>query len=38
VRVDSAVWRNELHYQRDAIRERANGILGADIVREIRLR
>jgi predicted nucleic acid-binding Zn ribbon protein len=38
VRVEGAVWRNELHYQRDAIRQRANEVLGADIVREIRLR
>ncbi len=38
VRVENAVWRNELHYQREAIRERANGILGAEIVREVRLK
>jgi predicted nucleic acid-binding Zn ribbon protein len=38
VKVEAAVWRNELHYQQEAIRQRANGILGADIVREIRLR
>lgn len=38
VRVEGAVWRNELHYQRDAIRQRANEVLGADIVREVRLR
>lgn len=38
VKVEGAVWRNELHYQCDAIRKRANEVLGADIVREIRLR
>jgi predicted nucleic acid-binding Zn ribbon protein len=38
VKVEGAVWRNELHYQRDAIQQRANEVLGADIVREIRLR
>ena len=35
VRVESATWRMELHYQRDAIRMRANGILGADLVKEV---
>jgi predicted nucleic acid-binding Zn ribbon protein len=38
VRVEGAVWRNELHYQRDAIQKRANEVLGAEIVREVRLR
>jgi predicted nucleic acid-binding Zn ribbon protein len=38
VKVEGAVWRNELHYQCDAIRHRANEVLGADIVREVRLR
>jgi predicted nucleic acid-binding Zn ribbon protein len=38
VKVEGAVWRNELHYQLDAIRQRANEVLGADIVREVRLR
>jgi predicted nucleic acid-binding Zn ribbon protein len=38
VKVESATWRNELHYQRDAIRAKANAVLGADIVREVRLR
>src|SRR5882672_4409786 len=37
VRVESATWRNELHFQRDAIRKRANEILGADLVKEIQL-
>lgn len=38
VKVDGAVWRNELHYQCDAIRQRANDVLGANVVREVRLR
>jgi predicted nucleic acid-binding Zn ribbon protein len=38
VRVENAAWRNELHYQRDAILKRANTALGADMVREVRLR
>lgn len=37
VRVESATWRNELHFQREAIRKRANEILGADLVKEIML-
>lgn len=37
VRVESATWRNELHFQREAIRKRANEILGADLVKEIQL-
>ena len=37
VKVDGAAWRQELHYQRDAIRAKANAVLGADIVREVRL-
>ena len=37
VRVESATWRNELHFQRDAIRKRANEILGADLVKEVHL-
>jgi predicted nucleic acid-binding Zn ribbon protein len=37
VRVESATWRMELHYQREAIRKRANEILGADLVKEIML-
>ena len=35
VRVESATWRMELHYQRDAIRKRANELLGAELVKEI---
>jgi predicted nucleic acid-binding Zn ribbon protein len=38
IQVGEAVWRNELHYQREAIRQKANEILGAEIVREVRLR
>ena len=38
VKVEGAVWRNELHYQCEAIRQRANEVLGVDVVREIRLR
>ena len=38
VRVGDAVWRNELHYQREAIRAAANALLGAEVVREVRLR
>ncbi len=38
VKVEGAVWRNELHYQCEAIRRRANEVLGVEIVREVRLR
>jgi predicted nucleic acid-binding Zn ribbon protein len=38
VRVENGAWRQELHYQRDAIRAKANALLGAEIVREVRLR
>ena len=37
VRVESATWRNELHFQKDALRQRANEILGAELVKEIQL-
>jgi hypothetical protein len=37
VRVESATWRNELHFQKDAIRKRANEILGADLVKDVHL-
>jgi predicted nucleic acid-binding Zn ribbon protein len=37
VRVESSTWRNELHFQREAIRKRANEMLGADLVKEIQL-
>jgi hypothetical protein len=35
VKVENATWRNELGYQRDAIRKRANEILGADLVKDV---
>jgi predicted nucleic acid-binding Zn ribbon protein len=35
VRVESATWRMELHYQREAIRVRANAILGAQLVKDV---
>ena len=35
VRVESSTWRQELHYQRDAIRERANALLGAELVKDV---
>ena len=37
VRVESATWRQELHYQRDTIRNRANAILGAELVKDVML-
>jgi predicted nucleic acid-binding Zn ribbon protein len=37
VRVESATWRNELHFQKDALRKRANELLGAELVRDIQL-
>ena len=37
VRVSHPVWRQELHFQRDAIRQRANEILGASLIRDVRL-
>lgn len=37
VRVESATWRNELHFQKDALRKRANDLLGAELVRDIQL-
>jgi predicted nucleic acid-binding Zn ribbon protein len=37
VRVQQAAWRQELHFQREAIRERANGVLGSNLVRDVRL-
>jgi hypothetical protein len=35
VRVESAVWRQELAFQRDPIKRRANEILGAELVKEV---
>jgi predicted nucleic acid-binding Zn ribbon protein len=37
VRVESAAWRQELHFQRDALKKRANELLGAELVRDIQL-
>jgi predicted nucleic acid-binding Zn ribbon protein len=37
VKVESATWRHELSYQRETIRKRANEILGADLVKEVKL-
>jgi predicted nucleic acid-binding Zn ribbon protein len=37
VRVESATWRNELHFQKDALRKRANELLGAELVKDIQL-
>lgn len=36
VKVRSAVWRQELHLNREAWRERINRHLGSDLVREVR--
>ena len=38
VRVADATWRTELHYQRDALRLKANQILGTNSVKDVRLR
>lgn len=35
VKVESATWRNELSYQRETIRKKANEILGADLVKDV---
>src|SRR3954468_23908049 len=35
VRVENSTWRNELHFQRAAIRKRANEILGANLVKGV---
>ena len=35
IRVESSTWRQELHYQREAVRERANALLGGDLVKEV---
>ena len=37
IRVESATWRNELHFQKDSLRKRANELLGAELVRDIQL-
>jgi predicted nucleic acid-binding Zn ribbon protein len=38
IKVAQAAWRNELHFQRDAIRQKANEVLGAAVVKDVRLR
>jgi len=38
IRVSDAAWRNELHYQRDTIRQKANQVLGGSVVRDVKLR
>jgi predicted nucleic acid-binding Zn ribbon protein len=38
IRVVDAVWRNELQYQCETIRRRANEILGGNVVKDVRLR
>jgi len=38
VRVADASWRNELLYQRDALRKKANQILGFNMIKDVRLR
>lgn len=38
VRVESAVWRNELAMRRDEIRQKVNERFGAEIVKEVILR
>lgn len=35
VRVENSTWRNELNFQRETIRARANEMLGADLVRDV---
>ncbi len=35
VRVKHSAWRQELHFEREEIRLRANQILGLDLVREV---
>ncbi len=38
VKVADGTWRQELHFQREAIRGRANQILGGPVVRDVQLR
>ena len=38
IKVADAAWRNELHYQRETLRKRANQILGVNVVKDVRLR
>ena len=37
VKVESSTWRQELSYQRESIRKRANEILGVNLVKEVKL-
>ncbi len=37
VKVESATWRHELSYQREAIKKRANEILGVDFIKDVKL-
>ena len=38
VRVADAAWRNELLYQRDTLKKKANQILGFNMIKDVRLR
>ena len=38
IRVADAAWRNELHYQREALRRRANQLFGVSLIKDVRLR
>ncbi len=38
IQVADATWRNELHYQRDVMKHKANQVLGSSLVKEVRLR
>ena len=38
IRIPDATWRNELHYQRETLRQRANQILGMNWIKDVRLR
>lgn len=35
LKVESATWRNELSYQREEIRKKANAVLGADLIKDV---
>ena len=37
VRVESATWRNELSFQREEIRKKANDLLGAELIKDVLL-
>ena len=38
IRVTDATWRNELHYQRETLKRKANQILGTSLIKDVRLR